>query len=91
VGAFGDEFPLMAETGAQHGLIQAGGTANPQALPFVLTSVSHPLIGEEIYAAGAYLSERRSHIASLLAQDTVRALIVAGTILLVLLRTLRIV
>jgi hypothetical protein len=30
------------------------------------------LLGEEIYAAGAYLQKRSSHIGSLLAQDTMR-------------------
>ncbi len=87
VGSFGDEFLLMGETGAQKGLLQAGGTSNPQVLPFVYTSISHPLFGEEIYAAAAYLSARRTHIGSLLAQDTMRALIVAIVVLLVLARS----
>ncbi len=87
VGTFGDEFLLMGETGAQKGLLQAGGTSNPQVLPFVYTSISHPLYGEEIYAAGAYLSAHRTHIGSLLAQDTMRAVLVIVVVLLVLART----
>ncbi len=88
VGSFGDEFMLLSEPGAQRGLLQAGGTSNPQVLPFVYTSVSHPLLGEEIYAAAAYLSARKTHIASLHTQDTVRVLLVALVILAVLARTL---
>jgi Domain of unknown function (DUF6754) len=88
VGTFGDEFLLMAETGAQQHLLQAGGTSDPQVLPFVYTSISHPLFGEEIYAAAAYLNARRTHIGSLLAQDTMRALLVAFVVLLILARTL---
>ncbi len=88
VGAFGDEFLLMSETGAQKNLLQVGGTSDPQVLPFVYTSVSHPLLGEEIYAAAAYLSARRTHIGSLLAQDTVRAVLVGLAVLLIILRSL---
>ncbi len=88
IGTFGDEFLLIGETGAQQGLLQAGGTGNTQVLPFVFTSISHPVIGEEIYAGGAYLSGRRTHIASLLAQDTVRGGIVILVVLLFLVHVL---
>lgn len=82
--AFGDEFLLIGETGARKGLLQVGGTSNPRALPFIFATISHPLLGEEIYAAGAYLSSRRGHIGSLLAQDAVRGLLVALVVLAVL-------
>ncbi len=87
VGTFGDEFLLMSETGAQKGLLQMGGTSNPQVLPFVYTSISRPLLGEEIYAAAAYLSARRTHIGSLFAQDTARGIIVIIVVLSVLILT----
>ena len=72
VGRFGDEFLLMSETAAQKNITQIGGTSDPHVLPFVYTSVSHPLIGEEIYAGGAYLSNKPWHLSSLLAQDILR-------------------
>ncbi len=84
VGTFGDEFLLMSETGAQKGLLQVGGTNDPQVLPFVYTSISRPLLGEEIYAAGAYLGARRTHMGSLMAQDTMRGLLVIAVVLFVL-------
>jgi hypothetical protein len=87
-GAFGDEFLLMSQTGAHKDLIQVGGTSNPRVLPFVYATISHPLLGEEIYAAGAYLNSRRSHIGSLLAQDTVRGALVIISILAILARTI---
>jgi hypothetical protein len=78
VGAFGDEFLLMGESGVKRGLLQVGGTSSPEVLPFVYTSTDESLLGEEIYAAGAYLSAKESHLASLLAQDWLRlALILA--------------
>lgn len=83
---FGDEFLLIGGTGTRKELVQVGGTSNPNALPFVFTSISQPLLGEEIYAAGAYLNGRRGHLASLLAQDAVRSILVVVVLLAVLAR-----
>ncbi|MBM3128997.1 MAG: hypothetical protein FJ009_10310 [Chloroflexi bacterium] len=88
VGRFGAEFLLMSEAGAQRGLTQVGGTSAPEVLPFVNATMTHPLIGEEIYAGGAYLSGKPTHLSSLLAQDILRGLIVALVLGAVLFRTL---
>lgn len=88
VGSFGDEFLLMAETGAQKELNQIGGTSSTRVLPFVYTSVSSPLIGEEIYAAGAYLGDQRGHVSSLAAQDAMRWLLILGVLVGIVLRSL---
>ena len=53
---------------------------NPNTLPFIYASADETLLGEEIYAAGAYLQQKPTHIGSLLSQDTMRW-IVAGVIL----------
>jgi len=88
VGAFGEEFLLMTEPGAQRGASQIGGASDPTVLPFVYLSMSQPLLGEEIYAAGAYLLERAGHYTSLLAQDVFRLALVLLVIIVVLARTL---
>lgn len=88
IGRFGDEFLLMGEAGAQHGLIQIGGTSAPEVLPFVHATMTHPLIGEEIYAGGAYLSTKPAHLSSLFAQDAMRWVLVVILVILVLARTL---
>jgi len=88
VGRFGDEFLLMGEKGAQHQLAQIGGTSDARVLPFVNATMTHSLVGEEIYAAGAYLSAKPAHLSSLLAQDILRWLLVAFVIGAILLRTL---
>lgn len=75
VGNFGDEYLLMGETAARKGIVQVGGASNPDTLPFVYVSSREALLGEEIYAAGAYLQNRPAHLASLVAQDTMRWLI----------------
>ena len=88
IGNFGSEFLLLGETGARNNLSQVGGTSVTQVLPFVYATMNHPLIGEEIYAGGAYLSDKPSHRSSLFAQDVFRWLIVIGVIVAILLRTL---
>ncbi len=88
VGRFGDEFLLLGETGAQRNLNQMGGTSQPGVLPFVYTSVANPLIGEEIYAGGAYLSNRPGHVGSLAAQDAMRWLLIATLLIGILLKTI---
>jgi len=88
VGTFGDEFLLMGETGARKGISQVGGTLNPQTLPFVYVSMDHALVGEEIFAAGAYLRQDPNHIGGLAAQDVMRSAIVLTAIIGVVLKTL---
>ncbi|MFQ5611714.1 MAG: DUF6754 domain-containing protein [Anaerolineae bacterium] len=87
VGKFGDEYLLMGETGARFGadITQVGAASDPSVLPFVYVSTDEMLLGEEMYAAGAYLSQKPAHVGSLLAQDTLRwivALFILGAILL---------
>jgi hypothetical protein len=88
IGRFGDEFLLMGEAGAQRNLAQIGGTSAVHVLPFVNATMTHPLIGEEIYAGGAYLSDKPAHLASLFAQDMMRWILVAFMVMAILLRTL---
>jgi hypothetical protein len=80
VGSMGDEYLLMGETGAQRGLSQIVGTSSVEALPFVFATADEALVGEEIFAGGAYLLRLPEHIGSLLAQDWMRLLLV-GVIL----------
>jgi hypothetical protein len=75
-GNFGDEYLLMGETAARRSLSHVGGSSNPNTLPFIYTSAQETLLGEEMFAAGAYLSKIPSHIASLLTQDLARWLII---------------
>ncbi len=81
VGAFGHEFLLMGEVGGFQGLEQVGGAVAPETLSLAVPSTDHTLLGEEIFAAGAYLARRMGHLGSLRAQDWLRwgiALIIIG-------------
>jgi hypothetical protein len=84
VGKFGDEYLLIGETAARHGMAHIGGASDPNTLPFIYASAQETLLGEEMYAAGAYLKHIPAHIGSLVAQDTMRwvvALVMLGGVL----------
>jgi hypothetical protein len=88
IGTFGDEYLLMGETAARQGHDQIAGTASLEALPFMYVSADKTLIGEEIFASGAYLAPTPSRLGSLLAQDWMRGLIILGILVGVVLNSL---
>ena len=69
MGAFFAESLILAETGNSIGAIQIAGTAMPSQLPFFVAACDYTLIGEELFAASAYLSGDQRMIASLRGQD----------------------
>ena len=84
MGAFYAESLLLAETGNLTGAIQISGTANPEQLPFFIAACDYTLMGEELYAASAYLSGEPKMLGSLKGQDFMKVIIVALIILSVL-------
>jgi hypothetical protein len=81
MGAFYAESLLFAENGNSIGAIQIAGTAEPSQLPFFVAACDYTLIGEEFFAASAYLSGERDQLGSIKGQDFVK-LVVAGLIVL---------
>ena len=69
MGAFYAESLIMAETGSAIGAIQIAGTAQPAQLPFFVAACDYTLIGEELFAASAYLSGEPKQMGSLKGQD----------------------
>ncbi len=80
-GAFFAESLILAETGNSVGAIQVAGTAQPAQLPFFVAACDYTLIGEEFFAASAYLSGDPDQLGSLKGQD-VGKIIVGGLILI---------
>jgi hypothetical protein len=76
LGHFFAESLILAETGNSIGAIQVAGTAAPAQLPFFVAACDYTLIGEEFFAASAYLSGEPDQLGSLKGQD-VGKLIVA--------------
>ncbi|MGB3975808.1 MAG: fibronectin type III domain-containing protein [bacterium] len=69
LGWFMAESLIMAETGAMTGAIQIGGTDEVSQLPFFVTACDYTLVGEELYAASAYLGRQPMLLGTLKAQD----------------------
>jgi len=87
-GSFGEEYLLMGETGAARGIEQLAGSSDPQVLPFQYATADELLMGEELYAGGAYLAHLPWHLASLVAQDWLRTLMIAAILVGIILKTL---
>jgi hypothetical protein len=74
MGAFYAESLILAETGHSIRAIQIAGTAMTSQLPFFVTACDYTLIGEELFAAGAYLTEDPRLLGSLKGQDVAKGL-----------------
>lgn len=85
LGAFYAESLILAETGFASGSMQTAGTAQPSQLPFFVATCDYTLIGEELFAASAYLSRDPHQLGSLKGQDIGKAIflsvLVVGIIL----------
>ncbi len=81
MGYFYAESLLLAETGAATGAIQIAGTDAYTQLPFFVTTCDYTLMGEELYAASAYLSRDAKLLGSLKAQDVGKAFLAASLLL----------
>ncbi len=69
MGKFFAESLLLAETGALAGSIQISGTDEVAQIPFFVVACDYTFIGEELYAASAYLGREPILLGSLKAQD----------------------
>ncbi len=76
LGMFWAESLIMAEAGNTTGAIQIAGTDAVTQLPFFITSCDYTIIGEELYAASAYLSREPLLLGTLKAQDYFKGLII---------------
>jgi hypothetical protein len=90
MGAFYAESLLLAETGFSTGAIQVAGTANVAQLPFFVVACDYTLIGEELYAASAYLSKEPRLVGALKGADSMKLAIIAALIVGCLLETFHI-
>ena len=81
MGAFYAESLILAETANSIGAIQVAGTAMPSQLPFFVAACDYTLIGEEFFAASAYLSNDPEQLGSLKGQDVGK--VIAAVLLIV--------
>ena len=88
MGYFNAEALLLTETGNQTGAFQIAGTDAITQVPFFITTCSYTLIGEEFYAASAYISRNPDLVSMLKASDYFKATIIIVLLIGTLLATL---
>jgi hypothetical protein len=84
-GHFGAEIALLTEAGERSRSLTVAGSDSIPAQAVLYATTDEPLLGEELYAAGAYLGAGPAHAASIGMQDILRwalvVIIVIGAIL----------
>lgn len=76
IGNFGEEVGLITAASRRGTAFSLGASDNLSAQSILFASADEPLIGEELYATGAYMQTGTTHHASLHAQDILRWLII---------------
>lgn len=73
IGEFQAESMMLAEGAAQVGAVTIAGTSRTFQIPFFVAACDYTLIGEEMFAGGAYLSKDPIKAGNLAAQDLGKA------------------
>jgi hypothetical protein len=76
IGHFGSEVALLTDTADRTNSPAVAAAVDPAAQAILYASVEEPLIGEELFAAGAYSNAGPAHQASLQVQDILRLVII---------------
>lgn len=76
MGSFAAESLILAEAGEQVGAMQVAGTVSNEQIPFFVTTCDYTLLGEELFAAGAYFSDDPVQTGSLRGQDLCKLILV---------------
>jgi hypothetical protein len=81
IGDFGSEAALLTEAAERQNSTLIASSDNLAAQSVFYASAQEPLIGEELFAAGAYVGAGPAHEASLNVQDILRWLVVLGILI----------
>ena len=74
VGPFQHEAVFVAQSGVEAGALQVAGTARSSQIAYFAAVVDYPLIGEDIYAGAAYLSEVPEQLGTIYGEDPFKLL-----------------
>ena len=80
-GHLGTEIALLTEAGERSRSLTVAGTDSIHAQAVLFATSDEPLLGEELYAAGAYLGAGLAHSASLRMQDILRWVLVVAILI----------
>ena len=86
-GEFYAEALILAEAGNQVGAIQVAGTPSTTQIPFFVASCDYTIIGDEYYAATAYLTRDPVLSGSVVGQDYGKMVILGVILVMVLVMT----
>ena len=81
MGNFGVEAALLTDAAERQSTFMLAGSDNLTAQAVIYASAQEPLIGEEVFAAGAYVESNHMHTASLTVQDILRWLVIAAILI----------
>jgi len=81
MGYFFAESLILAEAGSMSGAIQIAATDSFTQIPFFITTCDYTLIGEELYAASAYLSREPKMLGTIKAQDVGKSILLVALLL----------
>ncbi len=80
-GSFYAESLIFAEMGRQTGAIQVAGTPSTTQIPFFIAACDYVIIGDEFYAASAYLSREPTLLGSIVGQDIAKGILIGIVVL----------
>ena len=81
LGHFGSEVALITDAAERNGALTLAGSDQVQAQAVLYAAAQEPLIGEEFFAASAYLHAGAMHSASLRVQDVARWVLAVSILL----------
>lgn len=81
VGHFGPEVALITDAAERGNSLVVAAADEPSAQAVLFASVDEPLVGEELFAVGAYTDSGAEHQSSLRVQDTLRWLIILALLI----------
>ena len=87
-GEFAAEALVLAEAGQSVGAMQVAASVSPEQVPFFICTCDYTLIGEELFAASAYITREPIQVGSLLGQYKAKLLFLVIIVLGVLIATL---
>ncbi len=80
-GLYMGEALLLAESAARLGIMQVAVTASITQVPFFVAACDYTVIGEELFAAGAYVSDDKGRLGAIAGQDYIKTIVMAIIIL----------
>lgn len=89
VGTFTAEVALIADAGERRGIVNVGAVDSAQAIGALYPATDRLAVGEELYAAGAQLTQKEKYTTSLITEDILRVLVtvaILGAAILALIR-----